>query len=58
LIQSFQKHGLKIIEENSTILLPFNNKTSILIDGFLEKYLPVFIKRSLMLRRSFVLKKV
>ena len=57
LIKSFKKNGLKIYEENSTILLPFNNKLSIFFDKLFEKYLPNFLKRLLMLRRSFVLKK-
>ena len=58
LLKSFKKADLAIIKENSTILLPFNNKISIAIDKFLEKFLPSFIKSLLMLRRSFILKKV
>ena len=57
LIQGFKKSGLHILAENSTILLPFNNKISIYLDQLLEKYLPKFIKSTFMLRRSFILKK-
>ena len=57
LLNSFKKSNLKILEENSTILLPFNNKVSISLDKFFEKWLPTFIKRLLMLRRTFILKK-
>ena len=58
LIKSFKKANLKILEENSTILLPFNNKISIFFDNILEKYLPRSIKSIFMLRRSFILQKI
>ena len=57
LLESFKNSKLEILEENSTILLPFNNKISIFFDKLLEKFLPKFLKSLLMLRRSFILKK-
>jgi ubiquinone/menaquinone biosynthesis C-methylase UbiE len=55
--RTFKKAGLKVIRENSTIMLPFNNNVSIRIDRFLEKNLPEFIKRWIALRRTFILQK-
>jgi ubiquinone/menaquinone biosynthesis C-methylase UbiE len=57
LINCFKKSKLEILEENSTIILPFNNKISIAIDKFLERTLPEFIKSKLALRRTFILKR-
>ena len=57
LIQCIKKNRMKILEENSTIILPFNNKLSIAINTFLENYLPEFIKRMIALRRTFILGK-
>ena len=57
LIQCIKKSRMKILEENSTIILPFNNKLSIVINTFLENYLPEFIKRMIALRRTFILGK-
>lgn len=57
LIQCIKKNRMKILEENSTIILPFNNKLSIAINTFLENYLPGFIKRMIALRRTFILSK-
>ena len=58
LLQSFKKANLKILSENNTILLPFNNKISIAFDRLLEKYIPTFLKSLLMLRRTFILKRM
>lgn len=55
LLKCFKRNKMRILEENSTIILPFNNKISIAADKFLEKYLPEFIKRFIALRRTFVL---
>lgn len=57
LMECFRKNRMKILEENSTIILPFNNKLSVAIDRFLEKYLPQFIKSMIALRRTFVMVK-
>ncbi|NMB64390.1 MAG: hypothetical protein GYA16_05910, partial [Spirochaetes bacterium] len=57
LLKCIKRNDMKILEENSTIILPFNNKVSIAIDRFLEKYLPEYIKRHIALRRTFVLRK-
>jgi len=57
LVRAIRKNGFDIKEQNSTILMPFNNDVSIAIDKFLEKYLPEFIKSQIALRRTFVLKK-
>ena len=57
LMSCIKKHNMKILEENSTIILPFNNKISIAIDKFMEKYLPRPLKSLLALRRTFILEK-
>ena len=57
LLSCIKKSTMKILEENSTIILPFNNKLSISIDRFLERYLPRSLKSMLALRRTFVLTK-
>ncbi|MBF0595674.1 MAG: class I SAM-dependent methyltransferase [Candidatus Omnitrophica bacterium] len=57
LLRCFKKNGLKIMAENTTIFLPFNNPLSIAVDQWLERTLPEIVKRSLGLRRTFVLKK-
>ncbi len=57
LLRAFKEATLQVQEENSTIILPFNNKVSIFLDKFLEKILPETIKRHLALRRTFILKK-
>ena len=58
LLKSFKNANLKILIENSTILLPFNNKISIFFDRILEKYMPTFLKSTLMLRRTFILQRI
>jgi len=55
--KTFKNAGLAVLRENSTILMPFNNKTSIKTDRFLEKYLPERIKSLFALRRTFILAK-
>jgi ubiquinone/menaquinone biosynthesis C-methylase UbiE len=57
LLNSFKNANLEILSKNNTILLPFNNKISITIDRFLEKYMPPFLKSIFMLRRTFILKR-
>jgi len=57
LMECFRKNNMKILEENSTIILPFNNKLSVSIDRFMEKYLPQFIKSMIALRRTFIMVK-
>jgi SAM-dependent methyltransferase len=57
LIKAFKINNLEILEENTTILLPFNNKLSIFLDKVLEKVLPEFIRSRLALRRTFILKR-
>ncbi|MDA9933719.1 class I SAM-dependent methyltransferase [Candidatus Pelagibacter sp.] len=51
-------HNLKIINYNTTIFFPFNNKFSIKLDLLLDKYLPKIIKEKLFLRHSYILKKI
>jgi len=58
LLKSFKNANLKILIENSTILLPFNNKISIFFDRILEKYMPTFLKNTFMLRRTFILQRL
>lgn len=57
LVNCFKDNEVIMLEENSTIFLPFNNKFSITIDKLMEKYLPNPIKSLLGLRRTFILKK-
>jgi len=57
LLQLFRKNKLRIMEENTTILLPFNNPLSIKLNRFMEKVFPESVIRLFGLRRSFVLKK-
>ena len=58
LLEIFKKNNLKILEENSTIILPFNNRISIYINELLEKILPSRITSLFALRRTFVLRKL
>lgn len=57
LLNCFKTNHLALLEENSTIIFPFNHPFSIKIDSILEKYLPTFIKQCVALRRTFILKK-
>ncbi|HSP86868.1 MAG TPA: class I SAM-dependent methyltransferase [Ignavibacteriaceae bacterium] len=57
LFQCFLNNNLEILEENSTIILPFNNKLSIKINNFLESNLNKSILSMLALRRTFILRK-
>ena len=57
LLELFVKNGLTVLKENSTIILPFNNKKSITANEILENRLPENIVRIVSLRRSFVLLK-
>ncbi|TKJ31341.1 MAG: hypothetical protein CEE40_02185 [Chloroflexi bacterium B3_Chlor] len=57
LLSLFKSSGLEVVRENSTIILPFSSDISILTDRFLERRLPVSIRRTVALRRSFVLRK-
>lgn len=58
LIKLFNENDIQILEENSTILLPFNNKISIIVNEILEKYLPKKIISLLALRRTFIMRKL
>ncbi len=57
LLKCFKNFNLEVLEENSTIFLPFSYSYSIRLDHYLEKRLPEVIKRKLALRRTFILKK-
>ncbi len=57
LIDLFQKNHLKILEENTTIVLPFNRPISIKLNEKLEKMISENVLKFIGLRRSFVLKK-
>ena len=58
LIYAFNDNNLEILEENSTVILPFNNKLSIFVNNILEKLLPRFIKSIIALRRTFIIKTI
>ncbi len=57
LLRLFRENNLEILEENTTVLLPFNKKQCIVMNEWLEARLPEQVKRVFALRRSFVLKK-
>ena len=57
LLSLFQSNRLHVIRENSTVMLPFSSDFSISTDQFLERTLPESIKRTIALRRTFVLQK-
>ncbi|MCD6517080.1 MAG: class I SAM-dependent methyltransferase [Candidatus Aminicenantes bacterium] len=58
LLQLFKENDLAVLNENTTIVLPFNNPLSIKMNKKLEKALSEDILRLIGLRRSFVLKKM
>jgi SAM-dependent methyltransferase len=58
LLGLFEACGLEIVRENSTVFLPFSSATSVSIDQLLERSLPESIKRTIALRRSYVLRKL
>ena len=58
LTKIFSDNQLTIKEENTTIVLPFNNNISIRLDQYLEKYCPNLFLRTIGLRRTFVLSKM
>ncbi len=57
LLEAFTRHGLNIVCENSTIVLPFNSPMSKRLDLNIERNIPESIRRYLALRRTFILKK-
>jgi ubiquinone/menaquinone biosynthesis C-methylase UbiE len=57
LLECFDDQQLEILAENSTIVLPFNRRTSIEIDRFLESRLSRGWLSALALRRTFILRK-
>jgi len=57
LLKLFSENRLKVLEENSTVILPFNNNKLININEYLERTLPNRIVRLIALRRTFILQK-
>jgi SAM-dependent methyltransferase len=57
LLDLFRACGLEIVRENSTVILPFSVAASVSIDRLLERSLPDSIKRTIALRRSYLLRK-
>jgi 2-polyprenyl-3-methyl-5-hydroxy-6-metoxy-1,4-benzoquinol methylase len=57
LLGLFRACGLEIIRENSTVVLPFSAAASVSINQVLERSLPESIKRTIALRRSYLLRK-
>jgi ubiquinone/menaquinone biosynthesis C-methylase UbiE len=57
LLGLFRECGLEIVRENSTVILPFSAAASVSIDQLLERTLPDSIKRTIALRRSYLLRK-
>jgi len=58
LLRCFSENHMDLLAENSTILLPFKHTLSIRLDLWLENHLPLSMKNSLALRRTFVMRKV
>lgn len=58
LFKSFSNNNLKVLKENSTVILPFNNRMLININEKMEKLLATKILRVITLRRSFILQKL
>jgi SAM-dependent methyltransferase len=57
LLRLFARNGLRVVRENSTVFLPFSSENSIRLDSWLEEHLPESVKRTVALRRTFVLQK-
>lgn len=57
LLRLFRDNKLRILKENTTVILPFNNGKLIALSEKLEKTLPESVIRLIGLRRSFVLTK-
>jgi len=57
LLALFSEHGLSIVRENTTIVLPFNHGPLRRLNEWLERRLPRFVLRAVALRRTFVLRK-
>jgi 2-polyprenyl-3-methyl-5-hydroxy-6-metoxy-1,4-benzoquinol methylase len=57
LLDAFRDAGLEVLDENSTIMLPFNRQLSIRADRWMEARFPEWIKRHIALRRTFIMKK-
>jgi len=57
LLRLFARNGLRVVRENSTVLLPFSSEGSVRLDSWLEEHAPEAVKRSLALRRTFILRK-
>jgi SAM-dependent methyltransferase len=57
LLRLFSGNGLRVVCENSTVLLPFSSEGSIRLDSWLEEHLPEAVKRTVALRRTFILRK-
>ena len=51
-------HHLELLNYNTTIFFPFNNKYSIKLDKIFDKIIPKKIKEIMFLRHSFILKKI
>ena len=52
-----KKHELTVLNYNTSIFFPFNNRVSIKLDKFFSKITPKIIKEKLFLRHSYILKK-
>jgi len=57
LLGLFRESGLEIVREDSTVILPFSASASVSIDRLLQRALPDSIKRTIALRRSYLLRK-
>lgn len=55
--KEINNNGLKILSYNTSIFFPFNNRLSIILDRFMNNYMPKFLKKLLFLRHSFVITK-
>jgi 2-polyprenyl-3-methyl-5-hydroxy-6-metoxy-1,4-benzoquinol methylase len=56
--KAFDQADLKVVGYNTTILFPFSNALSIKLDKILTRILPSMVKQRIMLRHSYILRKV
>lgn len=52
------ENNLKLLDYNTTIFFPFNNKLSIFFDEIITKILPAWLKKIIFLRHSYILEKI
>jgi SAM-dependent methyltransferase len=54
---SFARHGLRILRENMTIVLPFAHRLSVALDAVIERRAPAWFLEACALRQTYILTK-